>query len=86
MTRTAVYSRQAERDLRGLERTAAQRILRAIRNYSEAGVGDVRILRGHRYGFRLRVGIWRVLFDSDQTTGTIRIRRVLHRREAYRDR
>ena len=66
MTRTAVYSRQAERDLRGLERTTVQRILRAIRNYTETSVGDVRTLRGHRSAYRLRVGVWRVLFDSDQ--------------------
>ena len=36
-------------------------------------------------GYRLRVGDWRVSFERDTDAGTITLRRIRHRREAYRD-
>ena len=35
-------------------------------------------------GYRLRVGDWRVLFDLHHRTGTMRIRRIQTRGEAYK--
>ncbi len=41
-------------------------------------------MRAGEFDYRLRVGDWRVLFDKDETTRTMEVGRVLHRREAYR--
>ncbi|MGD0125380.1 MAG: type II toxin-antitoxin system RelE/ParE family toxin [Terriglobia bacterium] len=50
---------------------------------AESGAGDVKALQGEREELRLRMGDYR-LFFVHTTTDTIEIRRVLHRREAYR--
>ncbi|HIE12735.1 MAG TPA: type II toxin-antitoxin system RelE/ParE family toxin [Desulfotomaculum sp.] len=34
--------------------------------------------------YSLRVGIYRILYDIDETTDTVTVYRVKHRREAYR--
>ncbi len=46
---------------------------------------DLRKLAGTPNGWRLRVGRWRVLLEADNRTGTMRVDRVLDRRDAYRD-
>ena len=48
------------------------------------GHGDVVKLRGYEGEWRLRVGQWRVRLAFEHETRTIRVLRVLHRREAYR--
>ena len=78
------YSSRARRDLRRLERQIAQRIVRSIRRHVETESGDVKALRASDYDYRLRVGDWRVLFDKDESTRTMEVGRILHRREAYR--
>jgi len=45
---------------------------------------DLRKLAGQPNGWRLRVGRWRVLLKADNQTGTMRVDRVLDRRDAYR--
>lgn len=40
-------------------------------------------LRG-RADYRLRVGIYRILYDIDDDAGVVTVYRVKHRREAYR--
>ena len=36
-------------------------------------------------GFRLRIGDYRVLYDIDDSSQIINLRRIGHRREIYRD-
>lgn len=38
----------------------------------------------HGGGYRLRVGVYRVLYDVDDETRTVTVYRVKHRKEAYR--
>lgn len=73
----------AERDMRGLARDAAARVLRGVIRFAEAGTGNVKALRGSEE-LRLRVGDWRVRFTIDRAAETLLVLRVLHRREAYR--
>ena len=35
-------------------------------------------------GYRLRSGKYRILYESDDESRTVTVRRVLHRKEAYR--
>jgi mRNA interferase RelE/StbE len=72
---------QAVRDLAGLDRQVASRILRKIERLSRNLSGDVKRLTNHEVGFRLRVGDYRVLFDVMGTKAIIQY--VRHRREAY---
>jgi mRNA interferase RelE/StbE len=76
--------RRAMRDLRRLDRATQARVLDSVEQYAETRRGNVQQLRGHEFDYRLRVGDWRVLFDKDETTQTMEVGRVLHRREAYR--
>jgi mRNA-degrading endonuclease RelE of RelBE toxin-antitoxin system len=82
--RPLTWQKAATRDLRGLDRQLAERIVAALRRLGDAGVGDVRALAGNPHGgtHRLRVGDWRAILLL--TGDVIVVLRVLHRREAYR--
>ena len=76
-------SRRAIRDLRRLDRSTQTRVLDSVEQYAETRRGNVQKLTAHEFDYRLRVGDWRVLFDKNETTRTMEVGRVLHRREAY---
>jgi len=78
-----VWTEPAQADVRALDKPTAMRILSALHRFAESGSGDVKALQGEREELRLRVGDYRLFFVYTPA-GTIEIRRVLHRREAYR--
>jgi mRNA interferase RelE/StbE len=57
-------------------------ILSALHRFAKSGVGDVKALH-EREELRLRIGDYRLFFVPTDLD-TLEIRRVLHRREAYR--
>ena len=73
----------AERDLKALDSVAAQRVPEKLRKITTQGqiVGDVKRLVGQPPRFRLRVGDYRVLFRLE--SDTMKVYRIVHRREAY---
>ena len=77
-----VWTEPAKADVRRLDKPTAMRILAALHRFVESGEGDVKALLG-REELRLRIGDYRLFFVC-QAADTIEIRRVLHRREAYR--
>ena len=72
----------AKADVRLLDKPKAMRILAGLHRFAESGEGDVKKLEG-REELRLRIGDYRAFFVSP-TLDSIEIRRVLHRKEAYR--
>jgi mRNA interferase RelE/StbE len=77
------WPESARAELRGIDRESAMRILIALTNYGESGVGDIKALSGEWDGyFRLRVGDFRVIFQI--TPDAIAIVRVRHRSDVYR--
>ena len=76
-------SRRARRDLRKLNAVARARTLNAVYQYAEARRGYVKKLTAADYQYRLRVGRWRILFDKDDSAGTMYVGRIRDRREAY---
>lgn len=72
----------AAKDLSRLPVSVTERILRAIRRLENGLSGDIKKLQDRLPAFRLRVGDYRVLFDVEDDV--IQIRRVLHRKDAYR--
>ena len=77
-----VWTEPAKADVRRLDKPAAMRILATLHRFADSGEGDVKALQG-REELRLRIGDYRLFFVCT-AADTIEVRRVLHRREAYR--
>ncbi len=78
-----LWTELAEADIHALDKPTAMRILSALHRFAESGAGDVKALQGEREELRLRIGDYRLFFVYTPAE-TIEIRRVLHRKEAYR--
>ncbi len=77
------WTEQAKADVRGLDKPTAMRILSALHRLAESGTGDIKALQGDAEELRLRVGDYRLFFVST-AEDLIEVRRIRHRREAYR--
>jgi mRNA-degrading endonuclease RelE of RelBE toxin-antitoxin system len=78
-----VWTEHARTDVRSLDKPTAMRILSALHRFAESGTGDVKVLQGDRDELRLRIGDYRLFFVYTDI-GEVEVRRVRHRREAYR--
>ncbi len=78
-----VWTEPAAADVRRLDKPTAMRILSALHRFAESGTGDVKALGGEREELRLRIGDYRLFFVYI-AADSIEIRRVLHRKDAYR--
>ena len=74
--------KRAEKDLASLPKTDAQRIADALFLLENGLTGDIKKLASALPEYRLRIGVWRVLFEIVERK--IIIYRILHRKEAYR--
>jgi mRNA-degrading endonuclease RelE of RelBE toxin-antitoxin system len=55
-----------------MDRSDAQRIIRALEGFAATGLGDVKALKGALKGsYRLRVGKWRIFFRLDQPDSVV---------------
>jgi mRNA-degrading endonuclease RelE of RelBE toxin-antitoxin system len=77
-----LFSARARRDLRRIDPRTRARIVSAIEQYAETGVGDVKSVQPLG-GLRLRRGDWRVFFRRPEKA-IVEVDAILHRREAYR--
>ncbi|MBI4504566.1 MAG: type II toxin-antitoxin system RelE/ParE family toxin [Chloroflexi bacterium] len=84
MTWQVVLTERARRDLASLGPAVSRRLAEALRRFAEQQLGDVKRLRGRGEEWRLRVGDWRVFFTYEFGEGVLRVLRVRHRRDAYR--
>jgi mRNA interferase RelE/StbE len=75
------FGSRARKDLRRLDKRLSKRIVDRIEGLTNDLSGDEKNLTDLSPNYRLRVGDFRVLFDSEGKT--ILIQRVLNRREAY---
>ena len=83
MKRLLVYRPAAQRELNGMDRSDAERVIRALEGFAAAGRGDVKALKGALKGrYRLRVGKWRVFFSLVQP-GNVVVTDVDNRGQAY---
>jgi mRNA interferase RelE/StbE len=81
--KTVVWQPRAVKQLKRLgDKTIQGRILTATAGLAEfPEVANLKALRNHRYGYRLRVGDYRVLFDVFETIEVVRIEAVKKRDE-----
>ena len=83
MNRLLVYRPAAQRELNRMDRTDAERVVRALAAFAAAGRGDVKALKGALKGrYRLRVGKWRAFLRLDPPS-TIVVTDVDNRGQAY---
>ena len=77
--------RAAERELKRLSVEDFQRLIDHIKRLAEnPRPAGCRKITGSERDWRIRVGDYRVIYEVDDETGTVRVMRVRHRREAYR--
>lgn len=83
MKRLLVYRPAAQRELHHIDRSDAQRIIRALEGFAATGLGDVKALKGALKGrYCLRVGKWRIFFNLDQP-GSVVVTDIDNRGQAY---
>jgi mRNA interferase RelE/StbE len=81
VNKTLVYAASAARSFWKLPDDVQEAILRALLAYGRTGEGDVKRLKGG-VGLRLRVGVFRVIFEESKDGITILA--VGDRRDIYR--
>jgi mRNA interferase RelE/StbE len=80
-----LLERNAEKDLDRLPPPFRPRIIAAIRQLAnDPRPPGCRKLIGGTNDWRIRVGVYRVVYEIDDRAKILRINRVRHRREVYR--
>ena len=79
---SVVYASKAAKQLRKIRISESMRILQACAKLAHfPDCTNVKALTQHRYGYRLRVGMFRVFFDVDDTVRIVSIEEVRKRDE-----
>jgi len=77
--------KNAENDFKRLPTIIFHRIIPQIKALAEnPRPSGCRKLTGSKNDWRIRIGDYRVLYEVDEKSKTVRIMRVRHRREVYR--
>jgi len=71
------------KDLRRLQKQDATRVADALERLTDDLSGVVKRLTNFSPEYRLRVGVYRVLFEIENENEIV-VYRIVHRREAYR--
>ena len=78
--------RAAEKDLRRLSKDVHGRVVTAIAGLArEPRPAASKKLTGSKSDWRLRVGDYRILYEIAETIRVVRVYRVRHRGDVYRD-
>jgi mRNA interferase RelE/StbE len=75
------YTSLAVENLRGLPKTVAAQVIRKISRLESGLTGNIKRLRQADFGYRLRMGDYRILFDVEGDT--IVIQKIGHRKDVY---
>ncbi len=75
------YAESALDDLRSLPKREVEQILRKVQRLELGLYGNIKRLQNADYGFRLRMGDYRVLFDV--VGDTILVQKVGNRKDVY---
>lgn len=79
-----IYTSPAERDLRKIPEYDRERIIHALDNLAiNPQLSDFTKLTGTKNKWRIRVGRWRATIELDSRTGTMKVLRILARKDAY---
>jgi mRNA interferase RelE/StbE len=75
------YAPLAVENLRALPKTVAAQVIRKISRLESGLTGNIKRLRQADFGYRLRMGDYRILFDVEDDT--IVIQKIGHRKDVY---
>jgi mRNA interferase RelE/StbE len=75
------YAPLAVENLRAVPKTVASQIVRKISRLEQGLHGNIKQLRQSDFGYRLRMGDYRILFDVEDDT--IVIQKVGNRKDVY---
>jgi len=75
---------RARREFLALPPNIAKKIAAAMRTLTENPRSHQCIRLSGSEGYRLRVGVYRILYEIDDSARTVTVYRIKHRREAYR--
>ena len=75
------YAALAVENLRVLPKTVASQIVRKIARLEHGLHGNIKRIRQADFGYRLRMGDYRILFDIEDDT--IVIQKIGHRKDIY---
>lgn len=79
------WKHSAEKDLRGIDRQFISRILEAVSSLSDdLFPSQHRKLQGSESSYRIRIGDYRVIYQTDIENKIIVIYHVRHRKDIYR--
>ncbi len=77
---------RAEKDLKKLDTSLFKLIITEIKNLADnPHPHNSKKITGSKNDWRIRIGDYRVLYEIDNKDQIIKIMRVKHRREAYRN-
>ena len=80
------WSRTAGQDVRRLPLAVVRRVVTAVDGLAlNPRPRGAQFVEGSESLWRIRVGVYRVLYEIGDSNGVILIRYVRHRREAYRN-
>lgn len=82
MRYTTELKPKAVKDLKSISLKDRERIIDKVEALEDGLQGDVKKLTNYTPEYRLRSGVWRVLFEVEGSR--IIVYRVLHRKETYR--
>jgi mRNA interferase RelE/StbE len=80
-----LIERTAEKDLSTLPPQTAQRIAKVILRLKNNPRRNARKITGSENDWRFRIGDYRVIYEIDDKKRVIRIFRIKHRKDAYRN-
>jgi mRNA interferase RelE/StbE len=77
--------RPAEKEIAGLPSPVRERIIKAIRALTdEPRPPGCKKLSGEHHAWRIRIGDYRVVYEINDTSTSLEIRVVAHRKDVYR--
>lgn len=77
------YDPKCEKQLKKLPKEISIRIIKHMRKVSETGRG-IEPIEDKRYGYKIKIGDYRVLIDLSYKPNTIWVRYIDHRRRIYK--
>ena len=85
---TVLFSRQAEKEFDSLPAPVRERLYMILKKQLAAdpfdSALDTKKLRPPFSEYRLRMGIYRCIFEVDKKSKSIQIYHILHRKDAYK--
>jgi mRNA interferase RelE/StbE len=80
-----IVPKTVQKQINKLPNTIQARVIESLLSLKETPRPSNSLKMKNSQGYRLRVGDYRVLYDIDDKTQTMTLRRVAHRRDIYRE-